>query len=59
MSCDCKKRCGGSCQCAVNDLRCTDMCSCNDCGNSMEIEMSDDEIDNEEYDSDDDYDDED
>ena len=58
MSCECKKRCNDSCLCVANDLRCTDMCSCSNCGNSMEIDMSDEEIDDQ-YESGDDYDEED
>ena len=29
MSCECKKKCGKTCLYASNDLKCTDMCSCN------------------------------
>ena len=49
MSCDCKKRCGNNCICLITCLKCTDMCSCKVCSNTVEIE-SDDEY---EYDSED------
>lgn len=45
MSCECKKQCNSQCPCVMNNLSCTDMCSCNDCGNSAEISMSDDDDD--------------
>ena len=41
MSCDCKKKCNESCLCAVNNLKCTDMCSCKNCDNATTIEIYD------------------
>ena len=37
MSCECKKKCGETCACAINDLKCTDMCSCKTCDNTTPI----------------------
>ena len=38
MSCECKKKCDKNCLCASNDLKCTDMCSCNNCDNETPID---------------------
>ena len=38
MSCECKKKCDKTCVCAVNYLKCTDMCSCKNCDNTTLIE---------------------
>ena len=54
MSCECKKRCSNDCPCVTNNLNCTDMCSCHACENSLEISVSDEELENEDgYASDD------
>ena len=37
MAYKCKKRCNETCLCVANDLKCTDMCLCHDCGNREEI----------------------
>ena len=38
MACECKKNCGEACACAVNNLKCTDMCLCKNCDNTTPIE---------------------
>ena len=54
MSCGCKKRCSNDYPCVTNNLNCTDMCSCHACENSLEISVSDEELENEDdYASDD------
>ena len=55
MPCECKKKCDKTCLCASNDLKCTDMCSCNNCDNKATI---DEMYDNESVDSLDEYSDE-
>ena len=54
MLCECRKICNKHCPCVANNLNCTDMCSCRNCENMVEINTSDEEVNNEdEYGSDD------
>ena len=52
MSCDCKRKCENDCICLTNGLNCTDMCSCEDCRNTVIVESDDNEYDTEADDDD-------
>ena len=54
MLCEYRKICNKHCPCVANNLNCTDMCSCCNCENMVEINTSDEEVNNkDEYGSDD------
>ena len=48
MACECKNRCNETCLGVTNDLKCTDMCLCHDCGNCVEILYEEEEEEEEE-----------
>ena len=48
MACECKNRCNETCLGITNDLKCTDMCLCHDCGNCVEILYEEEEEEEEE-----------
>ena len=48
MACECKNRCNETCLGITNDLKCTDMCLCHDCGNCVEILYKEEEEEEEE-----------
>ena len=50
MACDCKRSCDrGSCSCMNSGLKCTDACSCSQCENTLDIDESDVETDEDDY----------
>ena len=48
MACECKNRCNETCLGVTNDLKCTDMGLCHDCGNCVEILYEEEEEEEEE-----------